>query len=935
MLCLMARQMYTAHLAETPAFDSQESLLPSQQSMQTPRMGRGGMGRKRVHRKRFDRNQRGFTLIELVVAMAVSLILVGILVRMFGSVSDGVTTARNIINVENRLRAAAQRLQSDLENVTLLPETSVNPESDAGYFTIIEGPKGPVEIVTGATDDRDDMLMFTVRSKDEPFVGRWQDPDGNTQIVESQVAEIAWFVRDGTLYRRVLLVLPDLPLQTPAADESYYALNDISAREVNGHYSNAASKASKLEPPPALVANTLGDLTNRENRFAHQPYTFPSDPRFWYTPNKNELLFPTMIETSSPKWPFPLTTAAGGDQLRDGSPDRADNVIKPHGFSMDASSDTGKQHIAKTDPTDYTTSDDDYNTAYAQKPNRYAEDVVLENVASFDVEVWDPGAPMVFAKLPFDPQHDANTASSAYMFDFGDWPWDIYASDVKPAVRQANYPINITQNYPRAQLFDSSSGYGWLPGAQDLSLVPNPRNVSDPVHQAARHCGTLHDTHNFMMLDGVRMRDGTFKCVVTPGYYEVEAWVGHTLISTDDCELRVNTQSVEINRGVDEWGPDTFQVVVSATDPTITVSLTDTTPANLEQTYDYPDPDETHSTLYSQLCGLIITPVGAASQQLPPPPTYADGKFDFFTNAADKTASGWVAATHDSPATSADGLLVGSWSPDLDSKTWIKASYADRMADDGLRVHTSNTFKIEAPFTGTFSIRVVIAGFPNYGDRIGHVWFNGTGKVTVSCPDPGPAWKAATGSVHVEKGDDIEIGVECDSSSPGEVLVAGIEVNGVADSGYQPPPSGTGGFNPNGVVLQPGQLGYYNGLYTAQTNPDDAQLSGFGAFVDLNYMSQMPSYAAGNNDPGNVFGNAGHEDSGLAGLGAITAATATGPPSIFDTWSTQYVRSDGTGSNAPPPYSGRIEAVQVRLRVLDPASQQLREVTVVQDFLDR
>ena len=67
-------------------------------------------------------------------------------------------------------------------------------------------------------------------------------------VIESDVAEVCWFVRGRTLYRRVLLVAPSAPIGNYTAN-GFYANNDISVRY------NAANGM--------VVPNTLADLTKR------------------------------------------------------------------------------------------------------------------------------------------------------------------------------------------------------------------------------------------------------------------------------------------------------------------------------------------------------------------------------------------------------------------------------------------------------------------------------------------------------------------------------------------------------------------------------------------------------------------------------------------------------------------------------------------------
>ena len=49
---------------------------------------------------------------------------------------------------------------------------------------------------------------------------------------------------------------------------------------------------------------------------------------------------------------------------------------------------------------------------------------------------------------------------------------------------------------------------------------------------------------------------------------------------------------------------------------------------------------------------------------------------------------------------------------------------------------------------------------------------------------------------------------------------------------------------------------------------------------------------------------------------------------IYDTWSTSY------GSDEPP-YPSALRGIQIKIRVFEPDSRQIREVTVIQDFLPR
>ncbi|MEN6498799.1 MAG: hypothetical protein ABFD16_31215, partial [Thermoguttaceae bacterium] len=208
---------------------------------------------------------------------------------------------------------------------------------------------------------------------------------------ESQEAEVIWFLRGRTLYRRVLLVLPnfdadlrDSTVQMQLDATPFYRNYDISVRNSDGG--------------GALAANSLSDLTKPENRFAHRitanapfhphfvsgspivssawanlidrtaaadDWTHMADPNHWAA-----LGVPTLCECSSAGW------IAGSRLPSPGAvtPGMFDAWLNPHPSSLqDPATGVLKAHIGP----------------------RIGEDVVLTNVISFDVKAWDPGAPVM------------------------------------------------------------------------------------------------------------------------------------------------------------------------------------------------------------------------------------------------------------------------------------------------------------------------------------------------------------------------------------------------------------------------------------------------------------------------------------------------------------------------------------------------------------
>lgn len=404
---------------------------------------------------RTPHSRSAFTLVEMMVAVALTLLMMTMVVSIFSLVMDNVSGSRATIEMTDKLRFVRERLQKDLAGVTVIPIPPRRPENGEGYFEYIEGSIGPCYPAAAfavhdehslgdyTVGDNDDILLFTTKSQDEPFVGRYTTHDGNgnavlTSMIESQVAEVAWFLRGTTLYRRVLLVVPSAqmppmyngsnpiyPLKDSAGNfAAFYSLYDISARMEdgpNGRGPGAAAGNGRLVP------NTLGDLTNRQNRFGHQPYAWPFDARFW-----GILRLPTLRECSSPNWPFPWNDSnsrqafSGMGQLVGAVPNQ---TVVPLGTGSSSNFNTVLNRDALNRVSLIT---DGSNADYAQSPGgtlhpesyydawanpmpwyemggnrsndlayysgtRMADDVIMTNVLSFDVKIWDPNAPVLLS----------------------------------------------------------------------------------------------------------------------------------------------------------------------------------------------------------------------------------------------------------------------------------------------------------------------------------------------------------------------------------------------------------------------------------------------------------------------------------------------------------------------------------------------------------
>jgi hypothetical protein len=284
---------------------------------------------------------------ELLIATTISIMVMGATVTLFGVVGDRINGGRAMIETSDRLRAVQNLLRRDLGGHTspLLPWA--DPAAGNGYFEIIKGPNntdlahqraGQTPLL-GYTRD---VLMLTTRSPDQPFTGRFIDPSGNLTTFESPIAEVVWYLQPTfnpqgqmagangvgaptyTLYRRQFLIVASAPpLKIGIGNTQNLLKNYYDNYDVSAHFDGKGN----------MVANSLVDLTYRENRFAHN----------------TSLPFPYPVN-------FPAFNSQNPSPLRSAPSYNANSL-----------------------------------TPFPSDDSRFGEDVVLTNVLSFDIKVWDPG----------------------------------------------------------------------------------------------------------------------------------------------------------------------------------------------------------------------------------------------------------------------------------------------------------------------------------------------------------------------------------------------------------------------------------------------------------------------------------------------------------------------------------------------------------------
>lgn len=383
-------------------------------------------------RIRLSSSNQGFTLIEMLIAMAITLLMMAAVARAFAFVGERVRDSRGNVSLSSELRDVTTRLNDELRNCTVsLKPVGGNDADPNGYFLYYEGPmtdatttifgrysdlitKGSPVAQDSRFGDLDDYLAFTAISPPGSwFTGQVPayllnaalDPGptspttiaANTPVViRSRYAEIVYFVNpernatgdiidvDGDLiadrlmlYRRVLLIRPDLNLSGSDTLLRSSATGDWLKGMSPVHQVADLSVRRQLNadgsPGTGLVANTLAELAQPHNRFAH-------------------VRIPWGIVSS---W-------AGGSG---GSPDYSMPVLALE--DLDANglllSDNASPPSYRPPPqTDTTATSSPVVTPFRMSGylhrdfvltgDRRGEDVIANNVRALDVQIFDPTA---------------------------------------------------------------------------------------------------------------------------------------------------------------------------------------------------------------------------------------------------------------------------------------------------------------------------------------------------------------------------------------------------------------------------------------------------------------------------------------------------------------------------------------------------------------
>lgn len=267
------------------------------------------------------RRRDGLSLIEVLVALSMTLVILVAMMRAFKFASEQMSKGRASLEMTNRIRTVQNLLKSDLKNLTVeVKPYAASSDEPKGYFELIDGVASDATIQldnTGTPNvdestvtnlmvgDFDDIIAFTVKSQGRPFRGRVATlaAAGNAASVavartvnlESAFAEVVWFTTytdnraNGTagaddgipepvngdqirLYRKQLLIVPDaerVAIQAEIDRHNYPTLNDVGSffrrNELSARVIRLGGGGFSIQ------LNRLEDLDIRGYRFGHIP----------------------------------------------------------------------------------------------------------------------------------------------------------------------------------------------------------------------------------------------------------------------------------------------------------------------------------------------------------------------------------------------------------------------------------------------------------------------------------------------------------------------------------------------------------------------------------------------------------------------------------------------------------------------------------------
>lgn len=523
-----------------------------------------------------------FTLVEMLVAMAVTLLMMAALARAFGFVGARIRDSRGEVELSSKLRDLTTLLSGELERCTVTLEPAKNSERPLGYFLYYEGPTTDAtsSLFGARTDsdgnlalddvrygDFDDYVAFTaVAEGDSWFYGKVPrfvldrktaevlandaDPsndrpypngslingtppypaDQTTPImIRSKYAEIIYFASpeylpddnnsmtnppadlgyidvdgDGPnglpdrirIHRRVLLIRPDLNLTSSGRlqgglyDIDPDPMNTLNQRflqadtwpigstttlNTSGNAVNADSWLFGMasvhqqcdlsvrrvlstvtgNPGLAVAANSLADLSEPHNRFAHVRV-----PGTQFGLGGTVSSMPVLALGQMPS----ILNAQTATNVVDiappsNSPSVAAPVVRPAFLSgfLRPEFVLGEDFVHHDSNTTDTSPQNNFNDGWGRE--RRGEDVLTNNAVGFDVQIFDPGASYFTTSKPLV----VGPGDAGYREAYREKLTDLAAMPT-PTIRQLTRGGFVDLCYP---VLAGGSLRGWQPRRDD------------------------------------------------------------------------------------------------------------------------------------------------------------------------------------------------------------------------------------------------------------------------------------------------------------------------------------------------------------------------------------------------------------------------------------------------------------------------------------
>lgn len=507
--------------------------------------------------RRASASRAGFTLVEMMVSVALVLLMMLLFTEIFQILSDSMGTQRGISENDQRERLLVTVLQADIDsrsfqyllpfsNNTTYSATAGDPRSPEfhkedrqGYFYISENDPN---------DDTDDFIQFTVSRFANPDQGDTEDfyfgratdlsgrtPDGGTNLVnhpnqpeaddgrviadgtsQSSAAEVCYFLRGSNLYRRVMLIREPLSLAStqnsqPIASDS----NNTPFFQRDG-VTDPLYGEHTPDPP-------YGPNDNFWRDFDYSAYIDTTPNRYARFHDLDDLdnsdvtgasiLFPLGL----PNYRFGFNHATG--LSREFVPNSANTSLQlftgrftheetshrhfnyPHDL-MDSSIGGGGNPMDPSGPS-LLLNPEDRVVDLLRNGSRRSEDLVLSNVRSFDIKVFDDGAQDFVdiggaAAVRFATGAKENTVhgNSVYKNVFDTWHIRAVSSggDGDPP-----YPMlsdsSVSETAPQVPVYDITTQFPF-PRASPLTAIRILIRYEDPSSGQVRQMTLIHPLRN-------------------------------------------------------------------------------------------------------------------------------------------------------------------------------------------------------------------------------------------------------------------------------------------------------------------------------------------------------------------------------------------------------------------------------------------------------